>query len=195
MNANLGKRVPSDSELLVAIKKGNSEAVEELWRRHHSALRRMTIGYLEGKGCRDPRDHAEEVKTRAWINIFRYLSNQGDVNKFNAWRDTIARNEAKEHLRSCINEQNTSVELEDETLLPKARINEYYESRDAAIDADKMLTLAKDISSQFVVVFQLHNVDELSFEEIADRLGKSKESVRSIYYRGLRRLKGMIKLK
>ncbi len=192
MDANLDNRVPSDCELLVAIKKGSSEAVEELCRRHDSALWGVTIGFLEGKGCSHPRDHAEEVKTRAWINIIRYLRDLDDVNKFNAWRDAIARNEAKQHLRSCIKEQNTSVDLEDETLLPKTRITEYYESRDAAIDANKMLTLAKKISSEFAVLFQLYNVDELSFDEIAVRVGKPKESLRNVYYRGLKRLKVMI---
>jgi RNA polymerase sigma factor (sigma-70 family) len=189
MDANKSIQNSSDSELLHAIQKGNREAAQELCRRHDPELRGMTVGFLRGKGCNQPGDHGEEVKSRAWVKIIRYIDDLDDVRKFNGWRDTIARNEAKEHLKTCITAQNTSIELEDEALTVGTQIFDYYKSRDAAIDAAKMLRVAENISPEFGLIFRLHTRDDLAFDEIALLLGKNKGTVRTVYFRGLLKLK------
>jgi RNA polymerase sigma factor (sigma-70 family) len=185
---NPDDRNPSDSELLSAIQKGSIEAGEKLCLRHDLELLAVIVSFLNRKGCHSPRDHAEGVKTRAWINIIRHLKKLDDVTKFNAWRDEIARNEAREHLKTCITKQNTAMELKDDSLLPEAQISNYYNSRDAAIDADKILTLADSISPTFALIFRLYNLEGLEFEEIANRLGENKAKLRTVYYRGFKRL-------
>lgn len=187
MNANRRGDNQSDGELLNAIQSGSDEAARELYRRHNSELREVVGSFLRGNGCNHSSDHSEEVTSRAWVRIIRYLGELADINKFKQWRDAIARNEANVHLRTCIKEQNTSIELEDETFLDRAHITDYYTSRDAAIDADKMLMLAENISPDFAEIFKLR-MDDLNFDEIAAQMGKNVANVRNVYYRGLRRL-------
>lgn len=195
MDDNLNNRTFSDSMLLSAIQKGSNEAAEELCRRQDSELLMVVAGFLRDNGCNNPSDHAKGIKNNAWINIIRYVSSLKDVNKFKPWRDTIAKNEAKRHLKVCITEQNTSVEIEDDTLLPEAQISDYYKSRDAAIDADKILLLAESISPEFALLFRLHTLYELGFDEIAVKQGKNKDALRTAYYRGLKILKAKLRLR
>jgi RNA polymerase sigma factor (sigma-70 family) len=193
MEANQNEQFRSDSELLDAIKKGSEEAKGQLYRKHYSALLKVTAGFLRRHGCNQPNDHAEGIQNGVWSNILPSVSGLRDVTRFEAWRDTIARNEANKHLKTCIREQNTSVELADKTVLPEARISNYYESRDAAIDAEKMLTLAKSISQEFALIFQLYTLKELEFDEIAIRLGKNLDTIRTTYYRGREKLMAKVR--
>ena len=163
--------------------------------RSDSELLRVVQSYLWRKNCNQPEEHGNEVRNSAWLNILSHLTDLKDPSKFRAWSTTIVINEAKRHLTTCINNQNTSVELAEESLLPAARITDYYTSRDAAIDAARMLEFAEKISPEFSEVFRLYNVEELGFEEIALRLGQHKERLRTLYYRGLREVKAKFKLK
>lgn len=164
------------------------KAKGELIERHYRRLIAVIERYLWRKNCNQPAEHAKGVRTSAWISILSHLRDLKDEEKFEGWATTIAINEANRHLNSCIYGQNNSVELKDEGVLPPAQIANYYASRDAAIDAERMLKFAKDISPEFGLVFQLYNMDEIDFEEIARRLGCSKERIRSLYYRGLRKV-------
>ena len=70
-----------------------------------------------------------------------------------------------------------------------AQISDYYCSRDAAIDVDRMLTYAEEFSEEFGFIFRLHNLNGLSLAEIAHVLGKNEHAIRTQYYRGLQKLK------
>src|SRR6185369_14767077 len=120
---------------------------------------------------------------------FKKLDSVLESEKFRAWLIKVARNEANRHLQSCIDDQNYSVELSDDPLRPAAQISNYYRSKDAAIDADRMLSYANSISEEFGSIFRLYNEEELDFDEIARRLGKNKEAVRTQYYRGFRKVR------
>jgi RNA polymerase sigma factor (sigma-70 family) len=186
------KRIPSDGELLLAIQTGGEqvkrEATDELCRRYDPLLLKAVVGYLWRMHCAHVEDQPREVVDSAWINILPNLGELRDLNNFEGWSRSIAINEANAHLRICINGRKTSVEFNDENLLPVARLNDYYKSRDAAIDAARMLKFAGSISSDFARVFTLYIVEELSFDDIAKRLGQNKEKIRTLYYRGRRQL-------
>ena len=187
-------RNPSDSVLLQAIQRGSREAADELSLKHDSELRAVIAAFLRRHGCKYPSDHADPVKSETWFNIFRAVHQLKDVGKFKAWRDETARNEARRHLKTCIVEQVTSVELQDKTFLQEAQVFDYYKSRDASIDADRMLTLAESISPpEFAELFRLRNLENKSFDEIADLQGVTKAKLRNVYYRGLKRLRATVR--
>lgn len=186
------KRIPSDSELLQAIQTGGEqakrEAKDELCRRYDPLLLKSVGGYLWRMHCAHAQDQPREVVDSAWINILLNLHELRDVNNFEGWSRSIAINEANAHLKICINGRKTSVEFNDESLLPAARLNDYYKSRDAAIDAARMLKFAENISADFAQVFRLYIVDGLGFDDIAKHLGENKEKIRTLFYRGRRQV-------
>ncbi len=184
------ERIPSDSDLLRAIQNGNEQArlscLSELVKRHDARLSQTIFGYLWRKNCDQVAAHAAGVKSNTWLNIADHIIDLEDVLKFKAWSATIAINEANKHLKKCIKGQNYSVELKDESLLPPARLTDYYTSRDAAIDAARILEFAESISPEFAQIFRLYVVEGLSFDEIAKRLGQNREQLRTCFYRGRR---------
>jgi DNA-directed RNA polymerase specialized sigma24 family protein len=56
-----------------------------------------------------------------------------------------------------------------------------------------MLTVAKSISQEFALIFQLHIVEKLEFDEIAIRLGKNLATIRNIFYRGREKLMAKVR--
>jgi len=171
--------IPSDDELRDA---------QELVKKHREKLYNKIVGFLHGKHCKQAREHAEGVCSNAWISAVHHRDKLQDWTKFEAWLHVIAENEAKRHLRQCIRREKLDAEL-DESVLPHARLTDYYASRDAAIDCARFLSYADSLSEDVGSIFRLRYVRGLTFEEIAQRLGKTTENVRNLHYRALRKIK------
>ncbi len=188
MDPNLPKRIPSDSELLDATQKGDEEAAAELCRRHDPAILLAIKAFLFKHRCDRPHDHAEEVKNEAWIKIFSHLNDLREVDKFPAWRDAIARNEAKGHLRKCISGRFVDLE-ENQPRLPKGLIVDDRKVIENAELIDKSLAVAESISPKLAQIIVLLNEEEYSWDEIAELFGENKETLRTFYNRGLIKLR------
>jgi len=186
------KQITLDCELLALIQAGfgpsQQKAEGDLIERYDSKLIAVIERYLWRKGCNQAAQHGSGVRSDAWISILGHLDDLKDAEKFEAWAIRIAINQANRHLKTCIEARNNLLELKDETLLPTARIVDYYKSRDAAIDAERMLKFAEEVSPEFGLVFRLYNIDEFDFEKIAHQLGCNKERIRTLYYRGVRKV-------
>jgi RNA polymerase sigma-70 factor (ECF subfamily) len=183
------ERIPSDGELLKAMQMGDEEATAKLVLRHNAAILTVLIAFLAKKGCNCPPDHAEEVKTKVWINILHYLNTLHDTAKFEAWRDQIARNEANNHLRSCIPGQNNFVALEDGASLPDGKIADNHQVIENAELVNKALGLAENLSPKLAEIIRLRFEEGLSWDEIAEQFGENRETLRTFYNRGLIKLR------
>jgi RNA polymerase sigma factor (sigma-70 family) len=173
------KWIPSDEELRDA---------NELVNKHQDKLNNKIVGYLHVKHCQDPREHAEGVCSNTWINALRALHTVQDWTKFEGWLHTIATHEANRHLTQCIRKEKRDAEL-DESVLPRAQLTDYYHSRDAAVDVDRIMSYVESLSEELGSIFRLRYIRGFSFDEIAQRLGKTTESVRTLHYRALRKVK------
>jgi RNA polymerase sigma factor (sigma-70 family) len=189
------KRIPSDSELLCAIQNGVTEAKEELARRHDRVLNEIITGYLRKKGCNQPGQHAEGVKGDAWVNICASRREPSSIGKPEAWMAVIAINAANKHLRECIKEQREQTKLEEKHSLPEGELFDSYSIINAGLEVETVLNLADNISEDFSLILTLRHLEGLTFEEIADRLGRHAVSVRVTYGRGVLKLRNMIKRK
>jgi RNA polymerase sigma factor (sigma-70 family) len=187
------KSFPSDSELLRAIRTGDEStrqaAKQTLVEKHTPRLKASSHSQLRRKNCNQPAVHVNGVVNATWINVFANLDDLDDDEKFVQWSGTIGRNVTTLHLRGCIAGQISSVQMTDDSLYPPAEISGYYSSKDAAIDADRMLTFAHSVSEDSGSIFYLHHVEEVGFGEIARRLGKNEDAVRTQYYRLIRKMK------
>ncbi len=186
------KPVPSHGELLSANKTGDEPTQRdaiELVKKYREKLNNTIVKYLRAKNCKQPRAHAEGVCSNTWINALASVDTVRDWAKSDRWLLRIGRNEANRHLAICITTEKGQVELTEESLLPPARLTDYYASRDAAIDVDRMLRYAESISEDVGSIFRLRLERDLSFDEIARRLGMTTVNVRNLFYRTLHKMK------
>jgi DNA-directed RNA polymerase specialized sigma24 family protein len=192
MDANPAKRIPSDGELLSAFQRGNEEAAEKLRLRHDSAILAVIVAIL-AKGCDLRHEHAKEVKDEVWMIIFSKINQLRDLSKFDAWRDQIARNGARAHLRKCITNQNTLIDLKGRASLPDGEIADPSKVVESAQSVDQIMGLAENISPKFAQLLNLRGLEGLSWDEIATQRGENSGTLRKFYQRELIRLKILIK--
>ena len=183
--------VPSHGELLSANKTADEPTQRdaiELVRKYGKKLNNTIVKYLRAKNCKQPQAHAEGVCSNTWINALTSLHAVREWAKSDRWLLRIGRNEANRHLAICITTENGQVELIEESL-PPARLTDYYHSRDAAIDVDRMLSYAESLSEDLGSIFRLRLERDLGFAEIATRLGMTTVNVRNLYYPTLQKMK------
>jgi len=110
------------------------------------------------------------------------------------WVTKIAVNEAKGHLARCINAQRTlrPIEGEDGYVLREPAIEPEQRVVEAAIDAGKLLRLARTISPVFAVILYLYDFEDLEFQFIADMLVMPLATTRTIYYRNKKKLQDQL---
>ena len=152
-------------------------------------LERRLTEYLHRKNCNHAAAHVKGVCNQTWINALRGLDTLRDATKFEPWLLSIGRREANRHLRLCINQQNKEIEVPDESDLPRAELTGYLQSRDAAIDVDKIYTYLESISPELESIFKLRYEHDLDFDQIGKILGMSSDNVRNKHYRTLPKIR------
>jgi len=189
---------PSDSELILAIRTGDEptrlDAEEQLVQKHNERLHDSITSFLGRKHCNQPTAHADGVLSDTWLRVFSYLDNLKDTEKFVSWSDITGRNVARHHLRSCITGQTSSIQITDDSHLSPAGIVDYYDSKDAAIDADSILAYVYSLSEESGSIFSLRIIEGLDFREIGRRLGKSESAVHTAFYRLVTKIKAKFNL-
>ncbi|HEX5614985.1 MAG TPA: RNA polymerase sigma factor [Acidimicrobiia bacterium] len=162
-------------DLLLAAVGGSEVAHAELFR----ALAPAVAGYLRARGSEDPDGLANEVFLRAFrvLHTFR-----GDASRFRSWIFTIARN-------CLIDERRRAARRPQVVVLP------HTESPDLAPDAEtealarlaheRVAELLAGVSEDQRDVLLLRIVADLSVEQTAEVLGKSREAVKALTRRGL----------
>lgn len=187
MDAKPAMQIPSDS-LLRAVQEGSETAARELRLRHGSFVLAAVRSILH-RGCTQQREHEGEVNDEAWMTIFSKLHQLKDLSKFDGWRDEVARNVARAHLKKCIPTQHLFVQPKaDGSDLSEGSVRNLVETLEAAELVDQMMGLAESISPTFAEVLTLRAVEECSWDEIAARIEKNSGTLRKSYQRDLIKL-------
>lgn len=176
---------PASDALAAAVGRaqlGDPVAFTEVYRTVHPLLMR----YLRGIVGQD----AEDVASEAWLQITRDLGTfAGNGDAFRGWAATIARNRARDHLRSAKRRPRSSLaELDDELRHgtgyspgPESLLMDSQATR-AAVD------LIASLPKEQAEALLLRVVMDLDVETAARVLGKRPGAVRTATHRGLRAL-------
>lgn len=135
---------------------------------------RVAYGYTRNQ--EDAKDIVQEAVCKAYV-AKGHLRNQ---EKFYPWFYRILTNTARSHLRKYTHSQ-----LWETALSEEAQVNQEEQWGDAIWLRDALGKM--DERSRTVIVLKVY--ESLTFLEIAQILRKTENTVKSIYYRGLKSLK------
>lgn len=169
----------SDAQLIAAAREGDRRAMAALYTAHcgrvYSVVRRM-VGD----------DHlAEDVSQDAWVRAFQKLHLfRGDAS-FGTWMHRLAVNAALNRLRRAGKRPNVESSAEWWTSAPVPA--------DETVLNQKMLGQALDrLSPGYRQVLVLHDVEGLTHEEIAERLGVSVGTSKSQLHKARARMRDLM---
>jgi RNA polymerase sigma factor (sigma-70 family) len=197
------RNLPSPKELLKLLKAvlaGDEQAQHALYEMCNPQFRNFARKFLLRHGCSLP-DHSSEITDSAWSSIFINLGALRQFNSFIPWGLRIVRNEAYGHLRQCIATQQHEVPIdslnkrasdesqEKEITFEAASIVSTDKQFFAALLAREILELAKEISTKLYDILYLQMTEDLDLFAVAQCLGISYGSARTIRSRGIRELK------
>jgi RNA polymerase sigma factor (sigma-70 family) len=185
------ENLSSLERLLRAISAGDERAQQGLYERFKPLFHNAVKHRLRLKGCANPDEDTFEVANAVWGKTFQYLGKLRNYDSFVCWAHQIMESEVNAHLARCIRWQ-AEIPLEGFENEP-ARIASAEEIVSNAERVEKILVLAETIDSRLPAIIMLRHSEELSFAEIANRIGESPGNVRTIYSRGIKKLPPILK--
>jgi RNA polymerase sigma-70 factor (ECF subfamily) len=173
----------NESSLIRQAKGGDKHAFSELVRIHQKLVYNLVYRF-----CRD-HDTADELAQEAFVKAYMAIGNFREEYRFASWISTIATNLALNHLRRS----KRMVSTEDYPVAeivadPNPGSDPSRRLSDKELE-EKIEEAVENLPPEFKAVFILRVHDELSYEEIAERLGIEMGTVMSRLFRARSRLK------
>jgi RNA polymerase sigma-70 factor (ECF subfamily) len=167
----------SPEQLIAAARRGDGEAFRLIFDRWARPLVSFVYDMVGDRAL------AEDLTQETFVRAYKYLDALRDESKFSTWLFSIAKNVAREHLRSA-HSRSHKVDLDDETVLElrderptpagallDKELNGVVRHALGALDEDKRL------------VFTLKVFQQRSYEEIAEITGFSVPKVKTDLHR------------
>lgn len=176
----------SDWDLVVAVRRGDESAFEELFRRYHGPI----AAYV-GRMVRD-KARAEDLAQDVFFSALRHLRATDAEIDFKPWIYEIARNATIDHWRRASRTEEVSVD-NDDLLRPSDRIRLVGSPApdSALINKERLIHLQGafdelgDLQARALVMREL---DGKSYREIAEELDVSRSAVESTLVSARQRL-------
>ncbi len=179
--------VPTDTELLERIRKGDSDALELLVSRYEDRVYNLAYRMLGN------REDAEDVLQDTFMNVIRSLDSFQGRSSFSTWLYRVAANAALTKLRQRSKREKSESEFLDDVYSVKEQahagvkltdwsanpINQLL-NEEAQNQMDKAIDELPEI---YRVVFVLRDVEGLPASDVADILGLSVAAVKSRLHR------------
>jgi RNA polymerase sigma-70 factor, ECF subfamily len=164
--------------LLDAARRGDRDALAELWRTHQAPLLR----YLRTRRVVAPDDVASEV----WVDVARSIARfEGDGDEFRRWLFTIAHRRSVDEVRRAVRRRDMEPRGADSVAVAAGADVEH--DRQHALD--RAIELVSSLPDAMAEAVMLRVVNELSAADVAAVMGITEGNVRVLVHRGLGRLR------
>lgn len=183
----------SDEELIAAFQRGSSEAFNVIVARYKNPLTNFAYRFLGDY------DDSDDIVQETFVRVFRNKHSYRPQAKFSTWIYTIAGNLAKSRLRQRERHRVLSIstlwrtgEEDREADIPD---NRYPADRDAerSLTHERIQEALNEISAKYREVVILRDIQEFSYEEIAQITGLNLGTVKSRIKRGRTMLQKLLK--
>jgi RNA polymerase sigma-70 factor, ECF subfamily len=170
--------VPPSATLLDAARRGDREALAELWCSYQAPLLR----YLRARRVGAPDDIASEV----WVDVARSIARfEGDGDDFRRWLFTIAHHRSVDEVRRAV--RRLEVEPAGADSMAAAEPADVEHERREALD--RAIELVSTLPDAMAEAVMLRVVNELPVADVAAVMGTTEGNVRVLVHRGLGRLR------
>ncbi|MGA2782090.1 MAG: sigma-70 family RNA polymerase sigma factor [Smithella sp.] len=171
-----------EAEIVARVLKGDRQAYAMLVEEYKSPI--YNLAYRMTGNSEDADDLTQETFIRAYQYLWRYDTNK----KFFTWLYTLALNLIRGHLRKKNKYIKSSEELSAHLLSDKnpSPETELIETQEMSV-----YLLRLEYESRALLIMKYYQ--ELTFEEIAQITGKSLSAVKMSIYRGLEKLKELLR--
>ena len=161
--------VASDTELVELASGGDQQAFEYLFTRYREALTRLFEQRLGDK------DSAADLLQETFIKVYLHLDDYSRSYTFGQWIYTIARNTLVDHVRRRADD----VSIDSKFIAPMATTPSPEESviinqRTAHFEAS-----LGELSEDYRRIIEMRFLDEYSYEEIAEKLGRPLNTIKT----------------
>ncbi len=170
-----------ETEIVARVLKGDSQSYALLVEEYKSPIYNLAFR-MTGNS-----EDADDLTQETFIRAYQYLWRYDPSKKFFTWLYTLAlnliRNHFKKNKKEKLSEEESALSLADknpsaeEKLIGDQEISLY------------LLRLEDELRALLIMKYQ----QELSFEEIAQITGKSLSAIKMRIYRGLEKLKELLK--
>jgi RNA polymerase sigma-70 factor (ECF subfamily) len=169
----------TDQELVDAIRLGSEADFSELYNRFFQRI--YSYAYLRLRNRAD----AEEVVQETFLAVFRSIDAYRGQSSLLSWVYGVAKNTVNNHLRRA-KAHETRLERAESTLVRDAHSLDSYtpeEHLSLRRYEDAIRERLESVPDWHAEVFVLRHVENLSIGEIAHRVSRSNDAVRSSLYR------------
>lgn len=162
---------------------GDPQAVDELLVRLRCVRRFLTAKNRQLGGRLGPEEIDDAVQETLFA-IWRKLATYRGLGSFEAWAYRFSYLELLSRLRKQhrLDRPVEEVEVEDDGAREPSR----------ALDDEHLYRMLDKLGPPGSDVIRLKHLEELSFDEIGERMGTSPNTAKTRYYRGMRRLRELL---
>ena len=168
-----------DAEIVARVKAGETDAFEELVRRHGRRVYRSLLGILGSV------EEAEDTLQDAFLKAFQHLPEFEGRSRFSTWLVRIALNTGLQRLRG--RKDFESLDEDSDEFRPK-RIQAWTENPEDLYSREELRRLVETevmkLPAKYRVALMLRDLEELSTEEAANALGLSIPGLKARVLRG-----------
>jgi RNA polymerase sigma-70 factor (ECF subfamily) len=158
---------------------GDQSAWDEIVRRHWRLV--FNVAYKFSGSYELAEDLAQDV----FVKLFRSLDTFDRRGNFPTWLVSVSRNLCIDHYRSVRKERETiASEIDPERLSSAAPGRSAYAALEARDRVELLRTALARLTPSLRIAVMLRDIQELTYQEIADRLGVPEGTVKSRINRG-----------
>ena len=161
--------VASDTRLVELAAEGDQQAFEYLFTRYREALMRLFEQRLGDK------DSAADLLQETFIKVYLHLGDYSRSYTFGQWIYTIARNTLVDHLRRRADD----VPIDERFRAPQATSPSPEESVIINQSNTHFYNAIEELSPEYRQIIEMRFLEEYSYEEIAEKLGRPINTIKT----------------
>lgn len=167
--------------LLHQVRRGNQAAFSRFYNEYVDKIQRFVLFKVSNK------EKAEELTNTIFTQILNYLLEGKEIKNFRAFLYQTARNLIIDFYRTRRQEISLE-EAKEVSFLP-----DYHQNIDREMEIEKIREHLSFLKPEHQEIILLRFFEGLSFREIAQIVNQTEENVRTIAYRGIKKLKEALK--
>ena len=161
--------VATDARLVKLASEGDDRAFEYLFMRYNEAIKHLFEQRLGNN------DTSDDLLQETFIKVYLHLADYSESYTFGQWIYTIARNTLVDHLRRRTND----LSIDDRFRAPQATTPSPEESVIMNQSRNHFYSAVEELSEEYRQIIEMRFLEEYSYEEIAEKLGRPLNTIKT----------------